>query len=87
MSSNHESDSANLDALVRRLERASYKLDVVVKAYGDLSEVGVENMGTAVITQEVAAELDGLYCDFDTWIRSHPQDAAAEHSVEQEVRS
>jgi hypothetical protein len=47
----------------------------------------VENMGTAVITQEVAEEIDSLYCDFDTWIRSHPEAAAAEHGAEQEVRS
>jgi hypothetical protein len=87
MSGPRESASPDLESLVRRLERASYKLDVVSKAYGDLSDVGQENLGTAFITQEVAAEIDGLYCEFDDWIRSHPQGAAAETIAEQEVRS
>jgi hypothetical protein len=48
----------------------------VARAVEFLCKPSLENMGTAVITQEVAVEIDGLYCDFGDWIRSHPQGAA-----------
>jgi hypothetical protein len=62
--------NVKIAALISRLELASYKLDLVADKYGDLSGVCDSEIGVAVITEEVARELNHLYCNLDDWTES-----------------